>query len=166
MDIAYECRVTYAPQPHPDGFCVSAPAIQLSRIGEVRGMRLVVWACSYHQGSPQGDNTYQISGWDMATIRSKLGHLTELDVSRPLGDDTMAYLVFLLTSQNAAETSEVSLQGLPGSTKSCHLDMNEFRLLAKSKRSCTLPPIWVQFVEKPVSRSASRVFKIGCYRRC
>src|SRR5258708_25530449 len=52
MDIAYECRATYAPQPHPDGFCVSAAAIQLSGIGEARGMRLVARVCAHHQGSP------------------------------------------------------------------------------------------------------------------
>ncbi len=40
----------------------------------------------------------------MATIRSKLGHLTERDMSRHTSYDTAAHLVFLLTFQNGAET--------------------------------------------------------------
>jgi hypothetical protein len=47
--------------------------------------------------------------WDMAPIRAKLGHLTESDRSRPSSEDTTAHLVFLLTSQNAAETGKLIL---------------------------------------------------------
>jgi hypothetical protein len=45
----------------------------------------------------------------MATIPTKLGHLTSSDRSRLASEDTTAHLVFLLTSQNAAETGELIL---------------------------------------------------------